>query len=206
MEKEDGSERLRLTGVTPTSPSFRHDPSAEEGREAHSARGVRIRTIATLAFLPVLLAIALLLVFALWFFTRSTTTVEQVWQHGVFLLNEGDDGQESNMTGLTISSILSQAISLVSPWVLSLFAYRIAVLWTRDIQRHHYCDRRARRRVLPNPYEHIWLACVAPLVTKPDHVWHCQSPAVHPRTTSPSCCGCPFLFLRVFYLPCRRPM
>ncbi|KZT53797.1 hypothetical protein CALCODRAFT_519802 [Calocera cornea HHB12733] len=94
-----------------------------------SPRRIRFSKILWLVVLPLVVVGGLTILFILWFWLHRYILWSEVWSQRAFLLDEGSSGSEAQLWGLTISSVLSQAVSITAPFVLSLFAFSVARSW-----------------------------------------------------------------------------
>ncbi|TFY71704.1 hypothetical protein EVG20_g1308 [Dentipellis fragilis] len=65
-----------------------------------------------------------------WLVSHGTQdSVGQIYREGAFLLDEGQEGNEARLTGLTIASAASSAIGIVAPIAMGLYAFVTARAW-----------------------------------------------------------------------------
>ncbi|KAA1476761.1 hypothetical protein DENSPDRAFT_843829 [Dentipellis sp. KUC8613] len=65
-----------------------------------------------------------------WLVSHGTQdSVGQIYHEGAFLLDEGQEGNEARLTGLTIASAASSAIGIVAPIAMGLYAFVTARAW-----------------------------------------------------------------------------
>ncbi|KZO93670.1 hypothetical protein CALVIDRAFT_247197 [Calocera viscosa TUFC12733] len=124
-EDHDSSKEEDEANTRPPSQSLRPRNSVVMA----PPRIMRLSKILWLAIFPFLIVGGLATLFVLWIILHRYSPWSVVWSQRAFQLDEGNNGSEAQLWGLTISSVLSEAVSLMAPFVLSLFAFRVARVW-----------------------------------------------------------------------------
>ncbi|KAG9119093.1 hypothetical protein FRC07_006063 [Ceratobasidium sp. 392] len=129
-------------GLRPRQFSENTEPTYKEGLSQDlSERPSRIRFKLLLPTLAVFfLTSGLGLAVLVWLFVKLRVPIATAFQSGYLLVDEGvkygeGSSESATLRALTATSFISTLISLTSPVLMALIAYRIAYLWVAEERR-----------------------------------------------------------------------